>query len=755
MLRISSLLAILLAAPLCSAQGLLVDVTPEHHIRLPRPIPRPTPTPGSYKVQAIEVDAKLSGQTARVQVSQKFQNTGSRTMEVAFVFPLPYDGAIDQLTLMVDGKELEAKLLPADKARAMYEEIVRKNQDPALLEWIGTGLFKTSVFPVPAGAERTVTLKYTQLCRKSGGLTDFVFPLSTAKYTTGPLDKLRLRVAIESPTPIASVYSPSHEVKVERTGKTRAIATFEAKNTLPSSDFRLMVDAANQGLGASVVSFRPEKNEPGYFLLLASPELPDHRGELPPKTVLFVVDRSGSMSGKKFDQAKGALRFVLNNLNEKDTFNIVAYDTAVEAFRPELQKYSAETRDEALGFVEGLFAGGSTNIDGALQRALGMLKDSDRPTYVLFLTDGLPTAGQTGEAAIVAASEKANSVRARVFPFGVGYDVNSRLLDRLARAGHGQTEFVKPDDDIEESVSRLYNRLAAPVLTRVQLAIDVEGLTTADGPAVTRVYPQGEIDLFSGDQLVLVGRYARGGDAKVTLKGELRGEEKTFAFPAKLSEKSGDDSNAFVAKLWATRRVGEIIDQIDLNGKNQELVNELVELATKHGIVTQYTSFLADETADPNAVASNRQRAEEGLADLGEAEGRFGFAQRSAKLALQSAAAPMAGPVDAFAAGGRAMYRELAGKPHNLGRQWFYDAKEGRTRSAGNIMQLGRKTFFLRGDKWIDSAVSESEEKGAQTIERYGADYFNLAEKHGKHVAQYLAIDAPVVVELDGQVYTW
>ncbi len=755
MLRNFSVLAILLAAPLCSAQGLLVDVSPDRHIRLPRPIPQPTPAPGSYKVQAIEVDAKLSGQTAQVQVSQTFKNTGSRTMEVAFVFPLPYDGAIDQLTLMVDGKELEAKLLPAEKARAMYEEIVRKNQDPALLEWIGTGLFKTSVFPVPAGAERTVTLKYTQLCRQTGGMTDFLFPLSTAKYTTGPLDKLRVRVAVESPTPIANVYSPSHDVKVERNGKKNAVASFEANNTLPSSDFRLLVDAATDGLGASVVSYRPDKDDPGYFLLLASPELPDAEGEETPKTVLFVVDRSGSMSGKKFDQAKGALRFVLNNLNDQDTFNIVAYDTAIEAFRPELQKYTTTTRDEALGFVEGLFAGGSTNIDGALNRALGMLKDSDRPTYVLVLPAGLPTAGETGEAKIVAASEKANSVRARVFPFGVGYDVNSRLLDRLARAGHGQTEFVKPDDDIEASVSRLYNRIDAPVLTRVKLGIDVEGHTTAGGPAVTRLYPQGEVDLFAGDQLVLVGRYARGGDAKVSLTGELRGEKKTYAFPAELAESSGDDTNAFVAKLWATRRVGEIIDQIDLNGKNDELVNELVELATQHGIVTQYTSFLADETADPNAVASNRRLASDGVADLEAAEGRFGFAQRSAKLALRSAATPMAAGVDMLSAEGEELMRNMADKPHNLGRQWFFDAKQGRTRSADNIMQLGRKTFFYRGDRWVDSSVDEAKEKTARKIERYSAAYFKLAEKHGKHVAQYLAIDAPGVVELGGEVYAW
>src|ERR1700742_1087933 len=167
--------------------------------RMPRPIPHPHPIPqppSSYKIDSIEVNAKLTDQVARVQVSQEFENTGSTVMEVRFMFPLPYDGAIDQLTLLVDGKEFQAKLLSKEEARHRYEEIVRRNRDPALLEWVGTGMFQTNVFPIPPGAKRTVTLRYSQLLRKTYGLTDFIFPLSTAKYTSTPLEKLGIRVAI-------------------------------------------------------------------------------------------------------------------------------------------------------------------------------------------------------------------------------------------------------------------------------------------------------------------------------------------------------------------------------------------------------------------------------------------------------------------------------------------------------------------------------------------------------------------------------
>ena len=344
---LASALMLLAIAPSTLAQGVLVDVRVEQPIRLPRPIvlhrhiPQPPPT-ASYKIDSLEVNAKLTDQIARVQVSQTFENTGSVPMEVCFMFPLPYDGAIDQLTLLVDGKEYEAKLLSKEEARRRYEEIVRKNRDPALLEWVGTGMFQTSVFPIPPGAKRTVTLRYSQLLRKNYGLTDFIFPLSTAKYTCEPLEKLSIRLAIESGEPIKNVYSATHTVDIERPDKTHAVVKYEAKKIVPGEDFRLFFDSGEEGIGASVVSYRPKSDEDGYFLLLASPQVKAEDDETVAKTVVFVVDRSGSMSGEKIEQAKGAAKFVLNNLRKGDMFNIVAYDSEIETFRPELEKFNDE-----------------------------------------------------------------------------------------------------------------------------------------------------------------------------------------------------------------------------------------------------------------------------------------------------------------------------------------------------------------------------------------------------------------------------
>jgi len=757
----------LFASPLAAlAQGLLVNADVHQRIRLPRPMPLPTPPPSSYRIKELDVHVRLQDQVAKVQVSQSFVNTGSQQMEVSFIFPLPQDGAIDQLTFLVDGKEFPGKLLKAEDARRIYEETVRRNRDPALLEWLGTGMFQTSVFPVPPGAERKVTLSYSQLCRRDRGLTDFLFPLSTAKYTSQPVEKLNVQVNITSGTEIKNVYSPTHSVSVDRSGG-HATIKYTAENTIPGQDFRLFYDVGSDVLGTSVVSYRSCDTEDGYFLMLATPDVKADSADIPAKTVVFVVDRSGSMSGEKIEQAKGALKFVLNNLREGDMFNIVAYDTGVESFRPELEKFNDENRKAALGFVEGIYAGGSTNISGALETALGQLKDSTRPSYVVFLTDGLPTVGETNEMKIVEMAKAANNVRARVLAFGVGYDVNSRMLDRLVRENFGQSEYVRPDEDIEGRVAALYNRIKSPVMTDVKVAFDVDGIKPEDGGAVNRVYPREVYDLFAGEQIVLVGRYKKSGAAKVTIRGKVQGSERSFDFPAEFTAVSKDDSFGFVEKLWAMRRIGEIIDELDLKGQNQELVQELVALATQHGVLTPYTSFLADENTNIRDLASNYNEAEVRLQTLAETDGASGVGQREAKAGLQRAggyggggAYDRAGTPSGGSVAGRRANSPYGPSMRSRGAQSGppvagqpADAFPYSKAVEENVRNVAQKTFYRRNNQWFDSIVTEEQEKKATRVAQFSDEYFTLAHRHGRALSQYLVFDEPVLIALDGETY--
>ena len=778
------LLVLLLVPALAQGQGLLVVVDPDQHVRLPRPIiiwpphrprpPRPVPPPpATYKIQELDVSARLIDQVAQVRVSQSFVNTGSRQLEVSFIFPLPYDGAVDQMTLLVDGKEYPAELMGADEARRMYEDIVRKNKDPALLEWMGTGLFKTSVFPVPPGAKRTVSLRYSQLLRKQEGLTDFLFPLSTAKYTSHAVEKVHVRATIESQEEIKNVYSPTHAVNIKRPDDRHATIEYTVKNEVPTSDFRLFYDVGKGKVSTRVLSYRPDRDKDGYFLLLASPEIKAPDEKRPRKTVVFVVDRSGSMSGKKIEQARGALKFVLENLRKGDLFNIVAYDSEVESFRPELQRFDDDTRKAASGFIEGIYAGGSTNIDGALRTALRQLQDSGRPSYVLFLTDGLPTAGVTNEMEIVENAKEANKVRARVFSFGVGYDVNSRLLDKLVRSNYGQSEYVRPDEDIEDRVSRLYRRIESPVMTDVGLRFVFDELKTEEGKPINRVYPKGSFDLFAGEQLVVVGRYKKSGTAKVVITGSVGGRQQKLDFPAKLAKKSGDETFAFVEKLWAVRRVGEILDEIDLKGKNEELVKELIDLATRHAILTPYTSFLADENTNVRDLASNVRRADRRLLALDQAYGAAGFYQRSMKSSMQRASQPAPAPAARAAgpgmgmggrgvAGGFGGFGYGAGAPTSAAGQpaasvalprELAEADEEMEAAVQTVRNIGNRAFYLRDGRWVDSTVTEEQEKSSIRVKQFSDEYFELARRHGRDLSQYMVFDEPVLVNVEEQAY--
>ncbi len=729
-----------------SAQGLLL---PDDRMIGPgiEIMPRLMPPRRSYKLDEFAIDVQISDQVAQTQVTQAFRNTGDTQMEVSFVFPLPYDGAIDRLTFMVDGKELEARLLPADEARQIYEGYVRRYEDPALLEWMGTGIFKTSVFPVPAGASRTVSLNYSQLLRKNDKATDYLFPLSTARFPAVPVDKISFRAAITSKAAIKNIYSPSHPVKITRDDDYNAVVEFEATDKIPAGDMRLIFDTDDKSIGASVLSYWPKGADQGYFILMASPEVKKESAEEVKKSVLFVVDRSGSMNGKKIAQAREAAKFVLDNLNEGDLFNIIGYDTRVEPFAPEMERYNEESRSKALAYINAASAGGGTNIEGALQTALGNVQDAETPTYVVFLTDGRPTVGEQNEMKIVEGVSKLNPYGARIISFGVGFDVNSRLLDRLTVENKGQSHYVAPTDDVEVAVSRLYDSISSPILTNVQIVYEFDVMDVEHKELVNRVYPTNAVDLFSGNQLVIVGRYKESGTAEIQIEGRVGKEEKSFTFEAQFAGEGDNIANGFVEKLWAVRRVGEIIDQIDLRGRDDGLVEELVALATQHGIVTRYTSFLADEYDEGlDDVARNNAWAGRELLALEAEVGEDAFGARASKQDFKGAGGGgrITDHADMdFAAPGLSQVGPVVGSDF-----------EG---TISGIRGTSNGILYKRGDEIIAwNATDEKEKAEAVEIKRFSDEYFALIAENTRAENELIAdqqADESLFIKLRGQMY--
>ncbi|HEX4071677.1 MAG TPA: VWA domain-containing protein, partial [Planctomycetaceae bacterium] len=663
-------------------------------------------------------------------------------------------------------KELPGRLLDKDEARHVYEEIVRRQRDPALLEYMGHGLFQTSVFPIPAHAKRTVEIRYSQLLRKNGGLVDFLLPLGTLKHTEHAIQSLNVAFRLETADPIKTIYSPTHSVTFERADERHATCKLSLSNVQSPDDLRILCGTHAGAVGMSLVSFRPKDSEDGYFMLLASPELKAAQTAAAPKTVVIVVDRSGSMSGEKIEQAREAVKFLIHQLKPADTFNIIAYDSEVEAFRPELQRVKPETTNAALSFAAGINAGGGTNINAALTTALGMLVDPQRPSYLLFLTDGMPTVGEQNEMKIVAAAQQADKVHARIFNVGIGYDVNARLLDRLSRELGGESVYVRPNESIETYVSAVAKSIGSPVLTDVEVkfAFDSPQSPGAADP-ISRTYPRRLTDLFAGEQLVWVGRYKKSGPVKLTLSGRNGEKPETFTLNAVLDEHSVGDANGFVEKVWATRRIGELIDEIDLHGQNKELVNELVELSKKHGIMTPYTSFLADEHVDITNQVQLQGQAGKSLQDnLTLSGGKQGVAQRAFKGRLQAAkqAAPMATEKDImFEYSPQSVSQSPA--PINgpvlttTNSTTMLSVQPGAAPAfqpaKPSLQTIGEKTFYWKNDRWSDAQVTAEGEKNPVRIKAFSDDYFKLAAQANGRFAKYLTLDGAILIVLEGKTY--
>ena len=536
------------------ADGIIIPEPPICDPCPPPPCPGPfqCPEPSPLVQLAIRyhrVEVKIENQVAITHVDQVFYNPNDWTVEGTYIFPLPLDAAVTGFTLWVDGEPVEGKVLDAAEARRTYEEIVSSLRDPALLEYAGQGAVQASIFPIPPLGERRVELEYTQALRAENGLVRYTYPLNTEKFSLWPLENVSVSVDIRSTESIRAVYSPSHNVDIQRENPNAAQASYEASNVTPDTDFTLFY-SLGESEAFHLLSFRDptDPSDPdGFFMVLLAPR-PDVSPDSLPKDVLLVLDRSGSMEGEKFLQAQEALRYILNHLNPQDRFNIISFSTGLETYASGLR--SAEEAAEALPWVDRLSAQGATDINRALLEAANMV-DRERPTYLIFLTDGLPTEGVIDSSMILANMIEAAPSNLRLFSFGVGYDVDTFLLDSLAQNHHGTSSYVQPGERLDESLSTFYAKISTPVLTNLEL--DFGELRTYD------MYPSPLPDLFSGSQIIAVGRYREGGRTEVTLTGEVNGERQNFRYPEQnFSQRSLGDSETLAAlpRLWATRKIG-------------------------------------------------------------------------------------------------------------------------------------------------------------------------------------------------------
>lgn len=597
--------ATMLMAPAANASG-FIFVDPVFHTAPPvrvtpitniTPITRPnpsTPRPRNTVLRGTvstgihledqDISIEIQDHVAKTYIKQTFKNDTNRNLAGTYLFPLPQDATFSSFTLHIDGKPVEGKILAAHEARAQYEQIVRKMVDPGLLEYVDYKTVRARIFPIPANGTKTVELEYTQLLKSDAGMFKYRYPLKSANANA--VNKTNVKVKLKGKSGLRTIWSPSHIIHAKRIGDNRANVSFTDSGNEENKDFLLYYTVSDKELAASLITHR-KLNEKGFFLLSLNPPLKAKK--VMPKDIVLVADTSGSMRGAKMKQLRKALKYVVQSLNDEDRFSIVEFNTDAEPFTSNLLAANKENRKKADDFVADLDARGGTNIGDALAIGTNILNTdiaSKRPAYLILLTDGEPTVGKTKLDELLSTVSSKRDIR--LFDFGVGYDVNTKLMAKLAENHHGTSQFLEPDEDLETALSNFYSKIKNPILSDVKIAYD--------GVEVKDIYPRSVKDMFAGNQVMLLGRYKEGNKAaKVQLTGTINGVEKAYSFP--LAFASNESSNAYLPRLWAMRRIGYLTDIAQENGDSKEVVDEIVTLSKRYGIISAYTSFLS---TDPN-----------------------------------------------------------------------------------------------------------------------------------------------------------
>jgi len=531
------------------------------------------------------VTIAIQDQAAVTTIEQAFRNHTDRQLEATYIFPLPKGANVNKFVMWVDGKETGGELLDSKKAAEVYSSIVRRTQDPGLLEYIGNNLMRLKVFPIQPKVDQKVKISFTSLAPRDNGVVEYVYPLKTDGKATKTLEDFSIKATIKSQHPIQNVYSPTHAINVQRNGDKEVLLTFERNQAVLDKDFTLFYSVGDKEIGVTPLMHRPISSEEGYFLLLLSPQLEISKSHVIPRDMVLVLDTSGSMDLVKMDQARRALKHCLSNLNPQDRFAVVSFATSVRRYRDNLVEASSEQVDNAKKWVDNLKAGGGTAMQAALDSAIELRSnDQGRSFTCVFFTDGQPTLGEMKPENILKNVAAKNTANTRFFTFGVGDDVNTAFLDKLADTTRAVSTYVRPAEDIETKVTSLYGKISHPVLANVKLA-------SSDNIRLFEIYPPQLPDLFWGSQLVVLGKYSGDGPGAVKLTGQVGMETKEFAYDVTFPSRTTDDKD-FVENLWARRKVGFLLDQIRQNGEQKELMDEVLTLAKKYGIATPYTSFL-------------------------------------------------------------------------------------------------------------------------------------------------------------------
>ncbi len=573
---------------------------------------------GVCPLKHTSVESDIAGYVGRTRVRQTFTNPLDRKIEAVYVFPLPQDAAVDEMVMLVGERRVVGQIKERDEARAVYERAKASGHVASLLDQERPNIFTQSVANIEPGVTVEIELSYVETLKYEDGVFEFVFPMvvgprympgtPTGQEGTGwapdttqvpdaskispPVavpgtragHDISLTVRIDAGLPIQDLGSELHEIAVERPDERQVIVSLKNEVEIPNKDFILRYRTATDQIADTFLTHTDAR---GTFLtVILQPPRRIEQQQIVPRELVFVLDTSGSMSGFPIDKAKEVMAKAIDAMRPTDSFNLITFsgstsilwDTprpATEANRAEAQKFLAERKGR-----------GGTEMMKAIEAALVQTKPQGLATpairVVVFMTDGYVG----NDMAIIDAVQK-NAGTTRVFSFGIGNSVNRFLLNGMAQAGRGEVEYVTLAGQADVAVTRLAQRINAPILTDV--TIDWGAMSVSE--SFPRLIP----DLFAAKPIMVHARLA--GPAEGTIK--LRGHTPAGPFERTIEVKPAAGTHDALASLWARAKVADLMSK-DFAGLQQgtfppDLRETITGLGLQYRLMTQFTSFVAVE----------------------------------------------------------------------------------------------------------------------------------------------------------------
>lgn len=606
MAALAALVCLLAARSEARAEGAMVVLSPDGREEANLPLTR------------TSVDAQVGGQVTSATVTQRFHNSFSRRIEAVYVFPLPADAAVDSMEMHVGPRVLRAVIDRREQARQRYETARAEGRHAALLEQERPNIFTFHVANIDPGADIDVSLHFFGSATYDHNTYELALPMVVGpRYIPGTptggapsgngahpdTDRvadasrispayvppslrsghaLSVHVRVDAGGAVESVESLAHEVALTHPSATVFDVALVDKDEIPNRDFVLRWKLAAPSLRASLLAHRPDAQGPGYLALTLEPRHDAPPTEIAARELFFLLDTSGSMQGPPLDAVKAAISRALSSMLPGDTFQIIDFADTASSLSPRPLAATPENIARGMRYLSSLDASGGTNQLAGIDAALSAPDDPMRLRHVVFMTDGY-----IGNEAEVIALTRREIGRARIFSFGVGASVNRYLLEEVALAGRGHAEFLRPDEDASAMVERFYARIGRPYLTDVR--VDWGGLAVRDA------LPSAIPDVSALEPLTVLARYDRGASGTVTVRGTLGGRPYAQTLSVALPEASAE--NPAIASLWARQRIAALSREEHLSPNNRELAESITTLALRHHLLSQYTSFVAVDTA--------------------------------------------------------------------------------------------------------------------------------------------------------------